>query len=124
MACAGAFAPLGLPLALAFESLQPGELPAFGPGEAERVGAWDALGLLRLRALGTCFRWAFDGRCRLCGPCLGRSIFARCGLVGERLRFSSTPQVGVQGDTHEGVKADPEVLGAGSGGSVEGVGKS
>jgi hypothetical protein len=57
-----------------------------------------------------CFRWdlACPGWGR-CGPSLGRWYVSR------------TPQIGIQGDTKEGVKADSEVVGFGACNGVKGV---
>jgi hypothetical protein len=108
LACAGACAPLGLPL-FALEALEPGELDPLGLCELAGFASWETVRFDSFRALGSCFRWAFDGR---------------CGLTGDRLRLSRTPEVGVQGDADESVKADADSVGPGSGSGVEGVGKS
>lgn len=57
-----------------------------------------------------CFRWGLDA--------------ARCGPGDGRLKVSRTPQIGIQGDTKEGVKADSEVVGFGACSGVKGVGES
>lgn len=71
-----------------------------GSGEFGRLGF----------GLESCFRWGIDPA--RCGPGLGR------------WRVSRTPQIGIQGDTKEGVKGDAEVFGFGACSGVKGVWES
>jgi hypothetical protein len=75
----------------------------FGSGEFGRLGL----------VVASCFRWGFDSPgWTKCGPGLGRWYVNR------------TPQIGIQGDAKEGVKADAEVIGFGACSGVKGVRES
>ncbi len=105
---AGFAAFAGLALKLVKVALAFGFVPfvgglLLGSGEFGRLGLWS----------GFCFRWGLDspGGTR-CGPGLGRWYVKR------------TPQIGIQGDAKEGVKADAEVIGFGACSGVKGVWES